>query len=82
MWGYQPTDEDMAAVKYCHSKGIHISPLGIFNNPNSFKIEVYFWDDGMVKYKKKEDPTVYKIEDVVRRIYEYYNYYHGRRKEN
>ena len=82
MWHYVPTDEDMAAVKYCHSKGIHISPLGIFNNPNSFKIEVYFWDDGMTKYKKNTDPSTYRIEDVVEKMYEYYRFYDNKKKEN
>lgn len=78
MWSYKPSDEDMVAVSHCFSRGIHISPIAIKNDLQSFKIDICIHSGG--KIKRNIDPNVYSVSDVIPKIYEYYNYYYNKYK--
>lgn len=80
MWSYVPSEKDMKAVSYCLNKGIHISLLPIKNKFENYYIEIITFDLNMNIKSRKQDPSIYRVYNVIKRVYEYYNYYYDKRK--
>jgi hypothetical protein len=80
MPSYLATPEEEAAYKYCVRNNIRISPKGIQNDPDHWKIEIR-----MGPYKRgeraNEAPSIYCRKTVWPEFYRMCKYYYDKRKK-
>lgn len=74
---YNATDDEIKARDYCIKNNIRISPLGIKNEPNKWRIGI-----SVGPYKKGEkpkvSPSVYDKDTVWQEYYKFCKYYYDK----
>ncbi len=76
---YEPTEEQITAYNWGVDNGYIISPLGISGKLDEYRIGIA--TSGNHKVVRK-DPSVYKHDEVMEKVYEYYTYYYERYYKN
>lgn len=81
LWGsYKPTEKDMESVSWCLNNGIEVSLLGVKGDAYKYKVEVAFVNRN--ERKRNINPKLFDIGDAVEVLYNYYNFYYNKHKNN
>lgn len=72
---YIASDDEIKYWRYCCSKDIRISPIGINGEPNKWKIGISVGDHKKVHYA----PSIYDRDTIWISVYEFMKYYYNKK---